>query len=62
MAGGDNGKPIPDLVGRVPDERGVACAELSLAVGPPAGDVLVVEDGAGMPLAGVDDQYRPACR
>ena len=37
-------------------------AELPMAVGPPAGDVLVVEDGAGMPLAGVDVKYRPACR
>ena len=53
---------VAGLVGRVPDEGGVTEAELAHGVVTPACDVLVVENGAGVPLAGLDVDDVPSGR
>ena len=58
----DHGEGVAGLVGRVPDEGGVTEAELAHGVVTPACDVLVVEDGAGVPLAGLDVDDVPSGR
>ena len=58
----DYGEGVAGLVGRVPDEGGVTEAELAPGVVTPACDVLVVEDGAGVPLAGLDVDDVPSGR